>query len=116
MSGCRCAARIKLGRMQLLYLDFDLSDDADGRLNFDALAAPAAAELAAVRAEVQAVLDWSVAHFGPPSPLDDGGDWDYALQDGLDGPAGPAERQAISLSLSGTPLFGEAFCRAFALG
>lgn len=80
--------------MQLLYLDFDLSDDADGRMNFDALAAPPAAELAAVRAEVQAVLDWAESRFGPPAPLDDGGEWDHALQDAADGPQGLSAMQS----------------------
>ena len=109
---------LKLKRMPLQYLDFDLSDDADGRTNFDALAAPPADALAAVRAEVKAVLDWATAEFGPPLPLDDGGDWDYALQDAPDGPRSePAEarRQAISLSLSGTARFAEAFRQQFGL-
>lgn len=104
--------------MQLHYLDFDLSDDADERINFDALAAPPVAELAAVRAEVKAVLDWASAEFGPPTPLDDGGDWDYALQDAPDGPHGgppEARRQAISLSLSGTARFAEAFRQHYGL-
>ncbi len=101
--------------MQLIYLDFDLSDDADERINFDALAAPPAPELDAVRAEVKAVLDWATARFGPPVPLDDGGDWDYALQDVLDGPASASQRSAISLSLSGSTTFAEAFRQQFEL-
>lgn len=96
--------------MQLMYLDFDLSDDADERCNFDALAAPPAAELPAVRAEVKAVLSWATAEFGAPAPLDDGGDWDYALQDAQNGP-----RQEISLSLAGSARFAEAFLRQFEL-
>lgn len=96
--------------MQLMYLDFDLSDDADERVNFDALAAPPAAELPLVRAEVQAVLDWATAALGPPVPLDDGGDWDYALQETQDG-----ARPEISLSLSGTARFAEAFRQHFEL-
>ncbi len=117
---CRQAAQIKLGRMELHYLDFDVSDDADDRVNFDALAAPEAALLPAVRAEVQAVLAWAQASFGPPTPLDDGGDWDYALQDAIDGPGGgaaqgAAQRQAISLCLSGTPQFAEALRQHFKL-
>lgn len=104
--------------MQLHYLDFDLSDDADERVNFDALAAPPADALAAVRAEVKAVLDWATAEFGPPSPPDDGGDWDYALQDAPDGPqngSAQTRRQAISLSLIGTAQFAEAFRQHFEL-
>lgn len=104
--------------MQLIYLDFDLSEDADERINFDALAAPPAAEVPRVRAEVQAVLDWATAEFGPPAPLDDGGDWDYALQEALDEPdQGPpdAQRQAVSLSLSGSARFADAFRQHFEL-
>lgn len=113
---CRRAARIKLGRMQLMYLDFDLSDDADERCNFDALAAPPAPELPAVRAEVQAVLDWARAEFGPPVALDDGGDWDYALQEANDGQGQSGPRQEVSLSLAGSARFAEAFRQHFELG
>lgn len=102
--------------MQLVYLDFDLSDDADGRMNFDALAAPPAAEFAAVRAEVQAVLDWAMAQFGLPAALDDGGEWDQAMQDAADGPPG-AQRHAVSLSVSvsGSARFAQAFRQQFEL-
>lgn len=96
-----------------MYLDFDLSDDADERCNFDALAAPPAAELPAVRAEVQTVLGWATAEFGAPAPLDDGGDWDYALQDVE--AAQDGARPEISLSLSGTAQFAAAFCQQFEL-
>jgi hypothetical protein len=96
--------------MQLHYLDFDLSDDADERTNFDALAAPPADALPAVRAEVKAVLDWATAEFGAPSPLDDGGDWDYALQEVQSG-----ARHEVSLSLSGSARFAEAFREHFEL-
>lgn len=96
--------------MQLNYLDFDLSDDADERINFDALAAPAAAELPLVRTEIKAVLDWAAAAFGPPMALDDGGDWDYALQEVQE-----SGRGEISLSLSGSGRFAEAFRQQFEL-
>lgn len=104
--------------MQLMYLDFDLSDDADERTHFDALAAPPAAELPAVRAEVQAVLDWATVEFGPPVALDDGGDWDYALQEageGQDGERQDGSRQEVSLSLAGSARFAEAFRQHFEL-
>lgn len=97
-------------------LSFDLSLDTDGVHTFDAQAAAAVgadAVLAQIRAEVQQVLAWAAAHFPDgPCPLDEGCSWCHDVQDQRDGPDGAWH--TVSLSLSGTPAFGEAFAQAFA--
>ncbi len=107
----------------LRCLSFDLSLDTDGVHTFDAQAAiavgkdPAAASmLAQIRAEVQQVLAWAAAHFPDgPGPLDEGCSWCHDVQDAPDGPDDDAAHwHTVSLSLSGTPAFGEAFAQAFA--
>lgn len=63
------------------YLDFDISEDADGNVTFDALATVAAAQWPALLAEVAALLQWAERDFGGQrAPLDEGGDWDCELQ------------------------------------
>ena len=104
----------------LRCLSFDLSLDTDGVHTFDAQAAIAvgtdpakAATLAQVRAEVRQVLAWAEAHFPDgPGPLDEGCSWCHDVQDARDGP--DSDWHTVSLSLSGTPAFGEAFAQAFA--
>ncbi|MDI1350016.1 hypothetical protein [Aquabacterium sp.] len=97
-------------------LSFDLSLDTDGVHTFDAQAAAAVgadAMLAQIRAEVQQVLAWAAAHFPDgPGPLDEGCSWCHDVQDQRDGPDGVWH--TVSLSLSGTSAFGEAFAQAFA--
>jgi hypothetical protein len=66
--------------MQLRFLDFDFSGDADGHGSFDAMAAAGAQQLAVLQAEVVQVLDWAHRQFGAPAPAEDGGEWDYELQ------------------------------------
>lgn len=122
-------------RMQteLAYLDFELSEDADGVTTYDAMASVAAAKLAAVHAEVEQVLRWAHAAFPQgPGPLDEGHAWDLDLQgqqeftthdilafDPLAGrlrvQAGAvgAPRHTLTLSLTGTPAFCDAFEQAF---
>ena len=121
--------------MTLDYLDFDVSEDADGHGSFDAMASAAPAQLAALQAEVLRVLDWAHRDFsGQRGPLDDGGDWDYELQ-GVQEIATPLEvrydpaavrlqlepgatgapRVTLSLTLSGTPQFCAAFRDAFGI-
>jgi len=115
----------------LAYLDFDFSGDAEGHGSFDAMAAAAPAQLPALQAEVLRVLDWAHRGFGPPAPLEEGGEWDMELQGvrevatTLDvryapgsalelHPAGTGEpRTTLSLTLSGTPAFCAAFRQAF---
>lgn len=115
----------------LSFLEFDASEDAEGHGSFDAMAAAAAAQLAALQAEVVRVLEWAHAQFGPPGPIDDGGEWDLELQ-GVRERATPlqvqylpargldlreldegAPRTTISLTVSGTPAFCAAFRQAF---
>lgn len=106
-------------------LSFDLSLDTDGVHTFDAQAAAAVgadAMLAQIRAEVQQVLAWAAAHFPDgPGPLDEGCSWCHDVQDQRDGPDGTDNANGanghwhtVSLSLSGTSAFGEAFAQAFA--
>jgi len=104
-------------------LSFDFSLDTDGVHTFDTQAAVAvgadaasAATLAQVRAEVQQVLAWAAAQFPDgPGPLDEGYSWCHDLHDEHDEAAGsPGGWHTVSLSLSGTPAFGEAFAQAFA--
>lgn len=123
-----------LQAVSLQYLEFDFSEDADGRGSFDAMASAAPAQLPALQAEVVRVLAWATRQFGAAGALDDGGEWDYALQGvqevataldvAFDAHAGrlalrpgatAAPRVTLSLTLSGSPAFCEAFRQAFAL-
>lgn len=123
--------------MNLDYLDFDYSEDAAGWGSFDALASTLAAQHPAVLAQVQAVLDWANSAFaGQCAPLDEGGEWDYALQvlrEGAGAGRAPgaaaqpvlaaeagasstaADRYSVSLSITGTPGFCAAFREHFGI-
>jgi hypothetical protein len=118
--------------MQLDYLDFDFSGEAEGGGSFDAMAAVTPAQWPALQAEVLQVLDWAYRQFGAPAALEDGGDWDYAL-DGVREVATPlavrytrgapdldlqpgepgAPRLVLTLTLAGSEPFCEAFRQAF---
>jgi len=118
------------------YLDFDVSEEADGSGSFDAVASVGPQQLPAVHAEIVAVLDWAHAAFaGQRAPLEDGGTWDFDLQSlqewsvpetltydeasgSLDVRAGAAgaPRHTVSLSLVGSADFCEAFRATFDLG
>lgn len=118
--------------MSLHYLDFDHSGDAEGRGSFDAMAAVAPAQWPALQAEVVRVLGWAEREFGPAAALDEGGEWDYALQavretsvplqvqyaagslNLRDAGAG-LPRITLGLTLTGTPAFCEALRVAFDL-
>lgn len=120
--------------MPLDYLDFDVSEDEDGACTFDAMAAVPAAHWPRLEAEVLHVLGWALDTFGPPSPPDEGGDWDCELQ-AIEEVATPLDAQwspgalgialqrapaappriSFSLTLSGSPAFGDAFRAAFGL-
>lgn len=110
------------------YLDFDVSEDPEGRSSFDAMAAATPEQLPALQAEVVRVLDWAEREFGPAGPLDEGSEWDFELQGvrelattldvrytpgatqlELRAGASGAPRTTLSLTLTGTP----AFCAAF---
>ena len=114
--------------MNLQFLEFDCSEDSHGVVCWDALAQPAARHTPAMLEEVTQVLIW--AHqFGSqaPGPLEDGADWDFDLQircgnmqvnclwqsaDGkleLSPQPASGEEIVLSLSISGTPEFAQAF-------
>ena len=91
-------------------MNFDLSEDADGVITLEALAATAAEQHAAVMAEVQQVLDWAWQHYRHShGPVDDGMDWDHELQVQVE----DGRWHAVSLTLAGSPRFVEAFFAAF---
>lgn len=119
--------------MQLAYLDFDFAEGHAGEGSFDAMAAVGPAQLAPLEAELLAVLDWASRHFGPPAPLEEGGEWDVELQ-GVrelatalqvqwtpgartlawqEGATAPP-RTTLSVTLTGTAAFCDAFRQAFA--
>jgi hypothetical protein len=120
--------------MDLQYLEFDCSEDTEGIVCWDALAQPAASHTVALLREVTQLLAWA-SRFSPqgPGPLDEGSDWDFDLHVHLHKPhsqhstptqalwhgeqqtldihpaPGPEERVELSLSLSGTSAFAQAF-------
>ena len=120
--------------MQLHYLDFDFSDEDSGRGSFDAMASVAPARLPALLAEIAAVLGWAGRVFGRAGALQDEGEWDYELQ-GIVEPDTPLEvvfdegtrevsltpaaagtaLTTLTLTLSGSPGFCEAFREAFGI-
>jgi hypothetical protein len=119
--------------MTLSYLDFDYSEDTDGHGSFDAMASAAPSRLAVLMQEVVCVLAWAHREFGPPASQDDSSQWDYELQGAQEvatalevhydaqhetlamQPAASVSepRTTLSLTLSGSSAFSEAFRRAF---
>lgn len=122
--------------MTLDWLDFDVSEDTDEGVTFDAMASVWPDQLSLVLTEAAAVLAWARQAFGLERPLDEGGAWDVDLQawretqparslsidlhnarllaDDLD-PEGERVRHTVTLSLSGGAPFAEAFRRQFNL-
>ena len=91
------------------YLDFDTSEDEHGYGSLEAMASVPAPQVAAVQAEIQQVLDWAHGTFpGMQAPLDEGGEWDFQVQQQAETVAG-LPRQTLTLSLTGTPQFCDAF-------
>jgi hypothetical protein len=118
----------------LMFLDFEFSEDEQGWGTFDAMASTGPQQVATVRAEIAQVLAWAHASFPDMrAPLDEGGEWDFNLQgqqessahESIDfdehsgritshlSPAGPT-RHTVTLSLSGSPQFCDAFRAEFA--
>lgn len=64
---------------RLHFLDFDPSEDNDGLLCWSALASPQPVHGPALLAEVQALLDDLTKALGAAGPVDEGHDWDMAL-------------------------------------
>lgn len=114
--------------VDLQFLEFDCSEDSQGVVCWDALAQPAARHTPALLEEVTQLLVWA-HHFGSqaPGPLEDGADWDFDLQIRcgqtqlhshwhsaqekleLSPKPSPNEQIVLSLSISGTPEFAQAF-------
>lgn len=121
--------------MNLNYLDFDYSEDADGVGTFDAMASVQPAQIPALHAEISAVLAWAHQHWPDAcGPSEDGGIWHYDLQgvqeistplvltfDDSAGqlraaPGNPAPpRTTITLTISGNADFCGALRDAFAI-
>lgn len=92
------------------FLHFDLSDGDDGIVTLEAMAATDADRHPAVLAEARAVLDWAWRHFPDGhGPVEDGMDWD----DGLQVQQEPGGWHSVTLTLSASPRFAEAFLAAF---
>ena len=122
--------------MDLQLLDFDCSEDTEGVVCWDALTQPHPRHNGALLHEVAQVLAWAHGFDAQgPGPLEDGANWDFDLQARLH-PVGQASEDtrllfdeekgqihmdaadlahllthpmALSLSLSGTPGFAQAF-------
>lgn len=122
--------------MNLQLLDFDCSEDADGVTCWDALAHPHTRHTPALLHEAAQVLTWAHQwacrfHAAGPGPIEDGAEWDFDLQITMHSPghSTPAsacfdaamgalrlspepqtgQTLALSLSISGTPGFAQAF-------
>jgi len=121
--------------MKLHFLDFDYSEDEEGTATWDAVASVPATRLLELQQEIITVLAWAHAEFGHlRAPLELGGLWDYDLQYERDEyplmalsydadaqqlrPAPQAlagEQVTLTVSVSGVPVFGEAFAAQFDL-
>ena len=102
--------------MQLDYLDFDFSDEEDGRGSFDAMASVTAERLPALRAEIDAVIAWAGSVFGPNAENGENGDegeWDYEMSETVEADA--ESRTTVTFTLSGSPAFCDAFRDKFEL-
>ena len=94
----------------LQWLTFEVSDDTDGIGTIEGMASTAALSHEAAMAEARAVLDWAHARFPQAhGPLDEGFVWDHDLQLTQDG-----DWHTVTLTLSGTEAFVDAFKQAFA--
>ena len=119
---------------ELQYLDFDFSDEDSGRGSFDAMASVLPDRLPALLAEIAAVLQWAIGVFGAGGAEEDESEWGYEMQ-GVAEPGTPLNavydedsgavtltpdsgqaRTTLTLTLSGSPAFCEAFRERFGLG
>jgi hypothetical protein len=119
---------------ELHYLDFDFSDEESGRGSFDAMASVLPDRLPALLAEVATVLQWAFGAFGASGTGEDESEWGYELQ-GVAEPGTPLDavydedtgaatltpasgkaRTTLTLTLSGSPAFCDAFRERFGLG
>lgn len=94
--------------MKLQYLIFDASDDGEGTGSWEAMASVRAADLPAVLAEAQTVLDAAGRSApGKRGPLDEGGVWDAELQQQCEGEC-EGDWTTVTLTLTGPWDWGEA--------
>ena len=94
----------------LRILTVDVSDNDEGVVTIEALASTSAAHYAAALAEAQQLLDWAWRAFPHThGPADEGGEWDHDLQAGAEGDGW----HAVTLTLTGTPEFAQAFAAEF---
>jgi hypothetical protein len=119
---------------ELQYLDFDFSDEDSGRGSFDTMASVLPDRLPALLAEITGVLRWAVGAFGPGSAGEEEGEWGYDIQGVIEpdtplkamydegsgvailSPPGAGARTTLTLTLTGTAAFCEAFRERFSLG
>ncbi len=95
--------------MSLQYLIFDACDDGDGTGSWEAMASVRSPQVAALRAEVQKVLEWAESNSpGQRAPLDDGGVWDAHHDSQTDG-----EWVTLTLTIVGPCQWGEALLAHF---
>lgn len=100
--------------MPLQFLDFELSEDSDGLLSWDALASPQPRHTHAMLQEVRTLLALLQQALGPCGPVDEGHRWDMDLQihdeqgatQGLDGLTAADQRLTLALSLTGDDTLG----------
>lgn len=101
----------------LRYLSFDVSEDAFGVVNCDAMACVLGPHVPHVEAEIQQVLRWAQDSFpGTQGPLDEGGEWDMDMQsqpEPVTGTVDGCARTTITLSITGTAQFAQAFAEQF---
>ena len=119
--------------MTLDYLDFDYSEDEEGNGTWDAMASVSVARLSALTAEIESVLAWANRAFpGQRAAIEDGGDWDFDLQaqddagspllaefdagvGGLQIAVALSGNTNVTLTISGSAAFADAFREAFEL-
>ena len=119
---------------ELQYLDFDFSDEESGRGSFDAMASVLPDRLPALLADIAAVLQWAIDVFGAGGAEEDESEWGYEVQ-GIAEPGTPLNvvydehigavtltpdtgpvRTTLTLTLSGSPAFCDAFRERFGAG
>jgi hypothetical protein len=89
--------------MSLIYLIFDAADDGEGTGSWEAVASVRRADLPAVMAELETVLQCATREApGPRGPLDEGGAWDADTQVHEDG-----DWTEVRLTLTGPWDWGE---------
>lgn len=97
------------------YLLFEESEDTDGVHTFDAMASVQIAQRGAVEAEVARVRAWCRERFPQgPGPLEHGLDWDEDHHWQVESATGGENAwHTVTLTLTGTPAFAQAFRDAF---